>query len=611
MEAQENSQTERNVQTPKKRELALVSRSTYIKEKALQWIFFACAFLAVVTVILIFVFTTYSALPVFTDIGLADFFSFTWAPSEGHYGIVSLLAGSGLVTVGALAMGVPLGVGTAVYLVEIASKRVRKLISPAVDLLAGIPSIIYGFFGMIIIRPFIAQLTGGLGFGALTAWFVLAIMIVPTITTLTIDALNSIPMGIREASYAMGATKWQTIYKVVLPAAKLGIVDAIVLGMGRAIGETMAVLMVVGNAPVIPDSIASPISTLTSQIALDMSYSSGLHRSALFGMGVVLFIISATLVGIVRLVSKKKRGWAMSDSVDTTVDTTSSRERIKRALSHGKKGRINKDLSNKIMLGVFRAAAYITTLVLVAIIAYVVINGLPHISLDFIFGWPQGVNAEGGIWPTIVSTVYVTALAMLICTPIAVLAAVYLAEYAKQGKIVELIRYAADALASVPSIVMGLFGYALFVEAMGLGLSMVSAALALALLMLPIVMRTTEEAIRAVPRYIRWGAYGLGATKWQVVSKIVLPSAFGRIATGIVLAIGRAIGETAVVLYTMGQAINLPISPLDSGRPMTVHLYLLANDGINMNAAYGTALLLMVIILAFNLFARFLSRKRR
>ena len=301
----------------------------------------------------------------------------------------------------------------------------------------------------------------------------------------------------------------------------------------------------------------------------------------------------------------------MSDSVDTTVDATSSRELIKRALSHGKKGRINKDLSNKIMLGVFRAAAYITTLVLLAIIAYVVINGLPHISLDFIFGWPQGVNAEGGIWPTIVSTIYVTALAMLICTPVAVLAAVYLAEYAKQGKIVDIIRYAADALASVPSIVMGLFGYALFVEAMGLGLSMVSAALALALLMLPIVMLTSEEAIRAVPRYIRWGAYGLGATKWQVVSKIVLPSAFGRIATGIVLAIGRAIGETAVVLYTMGQAINLPISPFDSGRPMTVHLYLLANDGINMNAAYGTALLLMAIILAFNLFARYLSRKRR
>ena len=206
-----------------------------------------------------------------------------------------------------LILVLPLGVGAAIYLTEYAhNKKVVAVIEYAAETLSGIPSIIYGFFGMVIIRPFIAQLTGGLGFGALTAWFVLAIMIVPTITTLTIDALNSIPMGIREASYAMGATKWQTIYKVVLPAAKLGIVDAIVLGMGRAIGETMAVLMVVGNAPVIPDSISSPISTLTSQIALDMSYSSGLHRSALFGMGVVLFIISAALVGIVRLISKKR-----------------------------------------------------------------------------------------------------------------------------------------------------------------------------------------------------------------------------------------------------------------------------------------------------------------
>lgn len=292
----------------RKRDLALVSRSTYLKEKALQYLFFACAFLAVVTVLLIFAFTMMQAAPVFTDNGLANFFSFTWAPTEGRYGIMSLAAGTALVTVGALVIGVPLGVGTAVYLTEIASARVRALISPAVDLLAGIPSIIYGFFGMVIIRPFVADLTGGLGFGALTAWFVLAIMIVPTITTLTIDALNSIPMGIREASFAMGATKWQTIYKVVLPAAKFGIVDAVVLGMGRAIGETMAVLMVVGNAPVIPESISSPVSTLTSQIALDMSYSSGLHRTALFGMGVVLFIVSASLVGFVRLLSKMRKG---------------------------------------------------------------------------------------------------------------------------------------------------------------------------------------------------------------------------------------------------------------------------------------------------------------
>ena len=178
-------------------------------------------------------------------------------------------------------------------------------------------------------------------------------------------------------------------------------------------------------------------------------------------------------------------------SAEAAAQAESSARRIKRALANGRSERISKNTANKVMLNVFRVAAGITTLVLISIIAYVVVNGLPHVNPAFIFTWPHGVNAEGGIWPTIVSTVYVTALAMLICTPIAVLAAVYLAEYAKQGRLVNIIRYAADTLASVPSIVMGLFGYALFVEAMGLGLSMISAALALALLMLPIIMRTT------------------------------------------------------------------------------------------------------------------------
>ena len=632
-------------------DLKQVTRATRLKELALKNLFLTCACVAVLAVILIFVFTFWKAIPVITDIGLGEFFGLTWTPTEGRYGILALLAGSGIVTVGSLAIGVPLAVGCAVFLTEIAGKRLAGIVSTAVDLLAGVPSVVYGFFGLVILRPLVAGLTGGLGFGALTVWLVLAIMIVPTITTLTMDALRSIPMGIREASFAMGATRWQTIYKVVLPAAKMGIVNAVVLGMGRAIGETMAVLMVVGNAPVIPGGIASPLSTITSQIALDMGYSSGLHRSALFGMGVVLFIISASLVGIVRAVSsaresgrghsRRRRAKAADRAVvaggvnfdhaeapaehapaqtltadDVTPVTGAvtearegSRARIKRLLAEGAKGGGNKNRTNDLMLGVFRAAGIVTAAVLVVIIAFVAVNGLPVMSLDFIFGWPEGVNAEGGIFPTIVSTLYVTALAMLICTPIAVLAAVYLAEYAKQGRLVTFIRYAADTLSSVPSIVMGLFGYAMFVEAMGFGLSMLSAALALALMMMPIVMRTTEEAIRAVPRYIRWGAYGLGATKWQVVSKIVLPSAFPRIATGIVLAIGRAIGETAVVLYTMGQAINLPLTPLDSGRPMTIHLYQLANEGINMQAAYGTALLLMLMILAFNLFARYISRR--
>jgi len=272
---------------------------------------------------------------------------------------------------------------------------------------------------------------------------------------------------------------------------------------------------------------------------------------------------------------------------------------------------MNKRTANNLAVGVLWLAAGITVAVLGAIILYVVVNGIKVISPAFIFTPPHGVNAEGGIGPTIVATLYVTMLSMLICTPIAVLAAVYLAEYAHQGRVVSVIRFAADSLASVPSIVMGLFGFALFVEAMGIGLSMLSASMALSLLMLPIVMRATEEAIRAVPRYIRWGSYGMGATKWQTVSRVVLPAATPRIITGVVLATGRAVGETAVVFYTMGQAVNLPISPLESGRPMTVHLYLLAVEGINLEAAYGTALLLMIMILGFNLSARWILKRNR
>lgn len=270
---------------------------------------------------------------------------------------------------------------------------------------------------------------------------------------------------------------------------------------------------------------------------------------------------------------------------------------------------MDRNLANRIALAFLWAAAGITVAVLFAVIMYVFVNGIGQLSLAFIFTWPHGVNSEGGIWPTIVSTMYVTALAMLIVTPIAILAAVYLAEYAVQGRLVGLIRFAADSLASVPSIVMGLFGLALFVEALEIGFSMLSAALSLSFLMLPIVMRTTEEAIRAVPKYIRWGSYGLGATKWQTVRRTVLPAAMPRIITGIILSTGRAVGETAVVIYTMGQAINLPLTPFDSGRPMTVHLYLLAMDGINLPAAYGTALLLMILILVFNLGARYFLRR--
>lgn len=294
-----------NGSTPAKSGLQLVSRETQIKEWLLAAIFFACAFVAVLAVALIFGFVGWKAWPITREVGLPDFlFGSEWTSSEDKFGILALIQGSFVVTFGALAIGTPLAVGTAIFLSEIASPKIRAIVRPAVELLAGIPSVVYGFFGVVMLRPVIGEITDGIGFGPLTAWIILAIMIVPTIAALSEDALRSIPMGIREASFAMGATPWQTIYKVVVPAAKIGIIDAIILGMGRAIGETMAVLMLVGNAPQFFAGVGEPISTLTSQIVMDMSYSSGTHRTALFGMAAILFLISMLLVLSVRLVSR-------------------------------------------------------------------------------------------------------------------------------------------------------------------------------------------------------------------------------------------------------------------------------------------------------------------
>ncbi len=285
--------------------LRLVSRSTYLKELVLENLFLLCAFVAVAGVVLIFAFVGVRGWPVFAEVGLWNFLAGpNWSATQGEFGILAPIYGSVIVMLGALVLGTPLAVGTAIFLSEIATPRVRSIVRPAVELLAGIPSVIYGFFGLLILRPVVARMTDGLGFGAVTGWIILAIMIVPTIATLSEDALRSIQPGIREASYAMGATTWQTIYKVLVPAAKIGIIDAIILGMGRAIGETMAVLMVLGNAPWIPSGIAQPISTLTTQIVMDMPYATGLHRTALFGMAIILFAVSMLLVAAVRMISK-------------------------------------------------------------------------------------------------------------------------------------------------------------------------------------------------------------------------------------------------------------------------------------------------------------------
>ena len=255
---------------------------------------------------------------------------------------------------------------------------------------------------------------------------------------------------------------------------------------------------------------------------------------------------------------------------------------------------------------IFWAAGIFTVLVLLFIIGYVLINGLPVFSLEFLFASPIDEGRAGGIFPMIVSTFYVTFVALIVAAPLGVLSAIYLAEYSGQNRIVRAIRFGSQTLASIPSIVFGLFGLAFFVTYLQLGFCVLSGGLTLALMALPTILATSEISIIAVPASYREGSLALGATKWQTVYQVVLPAAIPGIVTGIILGMARAIEETAAILYTVGAATQIPVSVFDSARPLPLHLYYLATEGISLPNAYGTAAVLIILILAITLSTNYL-----
>ncbi|WP_409199872.1 phosphate ABC transporter permease subunit PstC [Methanobrevibacter sp. DSM 116169] len=258
----------------------------------------------IIFTILIFIFA--EALPAFKEYGFFQFmFGLDWMPSEDKYGVFSMIIGSLLVTFVALVMAVPLSLLCAVFTEEIAPNNVRVFLKPVIQTLAGIPSVVYGFFGLTVLVPLIRENFGGTGFSIFTASLILAVMILPTIMSVSQDAIKSVPHEFKEASFGLGSTHWQTIRKIILPAALPGIVTAIILGIGRAIGETLAVIMVAGNVVQIPGSIFDPVRTLTTNIALEMGYATGLHYNALFATAVILFIIIIILLIIANYIQNK------------------------------------------------------------------------------------------------------------------------------------------------------------------------------------------------------------------------------------------------------------------------------------------------------------------
>ena len=241
-----------------------------------------------------------------------------------------------------------------------------------------------------------------------------------------------------------------------------------------------------------------------------------------------------------------------------------------------------------------------TVALLVLIIGFVLWHGIPALSRDFLTQSPKDMGRAGGIFPMVIGTLYVTALGILTAAPIGLGTAIYLTEYTREGRLTRLVRFGAECLAGVPSIIFGLFGFAFFVIYLHLGWSVLAGGLTLGFMILPTVIRTAEEAILAVPREYREVSYCLGASKWQTIARVVVPAALPGIVTGIILGIGRCISETAAVIFTAGSSLKTPITLLDPARTMSVHFYLLAREGISMSKAYATAAVLVLAILIIN-----------
>ena len=262
-----------------------------IIELIMKIVFLLSACISVLAVAVICYFLFSEGLPAIAEIGPGNFLGGTlWKPLEGLFGILPMIIGSIYVTAGAILIGVPIGLLCAIFMAKFCPAKLYRFLKPAIDLLAGIPSIVYGFFGLVVIVPMMQVLTGTSGKGVLTASIMLGIMILPTIISVSESSLRAVPESYYEGSLALGATHERSVFFAVLPAAKSGIMAGVILGIGRAIGETMAVVMIAGNQPVIPSSLTSGVRTLTANIVMEMGYATGLHREALIATAVVLFV---------------------------------------------------------------------------------------------------------------------------------------------------------------------------------------------------------------------------------------------------------------------------------------------------------------------------------
>ena len=677
------------------------------RDPLIKWMLFFIASIATIFVFLIIIFLFSIGGPFFAEVSLIDFlFGTNWLPTNGDFGALPIIVDTLLVTLGAIIIALPLGLMTSIFIAELAPPKLRKIMKFSVEILAGIPSIVYGFFGLVVLNGWIRDFFGlHHGNTWLSGSLILAIMALPTIVSVCEDSIRAVPDYYREASYAMGATKWQTIRRVVLPAGMSGITAAMILGIGRALGETMAMMLVIGNCKVLPEPITnmfSCVAVITSTIGLGLgpTETNSIEWRSYFALGITLFIMTLFVNTIANVIlSKIQRKFTGEKSKEkyTKLKKTAMFNLIIKykhititLILSGLMLFIFPDFVSKVIgvlisaglsiaaylyktvpknykkwilygvillfvgwvlstwIGIFLSIVICALIIgikliikrissvgqekmwfviiylcsSVAIISvgillyYIIARGLPVI---FRPNFLTGTSMESGILPAITGTIQLTLGSITFALPLGMCAGIYLSEYATDNKITKIIRAGIDNLNGTPSIVFALFGVVLFLVLLGLMKSLLAGILTLGLMILPTIIRTTEEAVKAIPQSFREGSLALGSSKWQGISKILLPAALPGIVTGAVLGMGRSAGETAPIMFTAVRTSSrwwITMSVFEPVMALTYHLYRLLTEALfSVEEAAGTALTLLLLVLiiygiAFIIRNRYEKRKQ-
>lgn len=639
-------------------------KTANFKEKAGKTVFTIAAMICVIAVIAIFGFMLIKSLPAFRKIGFFNFvFGDNWSPDRldkyddaslsGTYGVFKMIIGTLAATVGALVIGGTLGYFTAVFIAFYCPERLKKIFSSTVNLLADIPSVVYGFFGIMFLLPLLANFAPNNGSGLLATSLILGIMIMPTVVSLSKTSLEAVPRAYYEGALALGSTHSQAVFGTVTKAAKSGVTASLVLGIGRALGETMAVVMVAGNSVAYPDSLFNSFRVLTANIVMEMGYAGEVQQGALVATGVILLVFVLIVNLIFGAISKKtiksavnktglfSRIFKKDDEKSGVKNSVASgvASKITSGVATDEKGGEKNDAKNGVTkrniffekigdffsslkykmktasvgAGVSVGAGIFAGITLLLIIGFVLVKGAPTLFTNphLLFGKYEFNSEKITILPSIVTTLMTVALSLLVAVPIGICTAIFLNEYAKKNNVfIKIIRGAIDLLNGVPSIVYGLFGMITFVALIKGRSTIMAGSLTVGIMLLPTIVRSTEESLKSVQDSLREGSFALGAGKMRTIFKIVLPSALPGILSAIILSMGRVISESAPFIYTMDSVISaMPGGYFDSNATLAVALYRLSGEGWYVNEAYATAVVLIVLVLALNFLAELIADK--